>query len=357
MSEPKIENTPNTKHTLTDAYTRVSLTQLTLIVLVVIFVWQWLAAHHDIAVMQEQLAQKIAEMDGSNKANSVLLAKTQEDSRELAAKLTLLETRYAESQGQRAALEALYNDLSSSRDETALAEVEQSLLIANQQLQLSANVKAALIAMQTADARLQRMNRPALNGLRKAIAQDIDKLRAVPNVDIAGLNFQLDALIAAADELPLVYQQREVADSASTTASSDNENGWQKLWREIWHEVKQLVRIQNTGKAELPLLSPQQEFFLRENLRLRLLLARMDLLARDEVALKQEIHTVQQWVRSYFDVRSANGLAMLEGLKNVGAASIDIALPDINDSLSQVRSYRMSREPKADANARTRVGK
>jgi uroporphyrin-3 C-methyltransferase len=356
MSEPQTENLTPAKPTLADTFARVTLTQLTLAVLVIIFVWQWLAAHNDINVMQEQLAKKIAEMDGSNKANSVLLAKTQEDTRELASKLTLLETRYAESQGQRATLEALYNDLSSSRDEMALAEVEQLLLIASQQLQLSANVKAALIAMQAADARLQRMGRPALNGLRKTIGQDMDKLRALPNVDVEGMSFQLDTLIAAADELPLIYQQRS-ADEAAPAAANGNASTWQKLWREIWQEVKQLVRIQNTGKAELPLLPPEQEFFLRENLKLRLLLARVDLLSRDEVAFKAEIHTVQEWLRRYFDVKSGNGQHMLDSLKKLGAASINIELPDINPSLAQVRSYRMSRESKAENNLRAKAAR
>jgi uroporphyrin-3 C-methyltransferase len=221
------------KHGLMHVLAGATLTQLTLAVLVVIFVWQWLAAHQDINVMQEQLAKKIAEMDGSNKANSVMLAKAQEDNRELAAKLTLLETRYAESQGQRAALENLYNDLSSSRDEMALAEVEQLLMSANQQLQLSSNVKAALIAMQTADARLQRMGRPALNGLRKAIGQDMDKLRSLPNVDVSSLSFQIDTLISAAEELPMTYQERETGEVAPVEKTVSDESRWQKLWREI----------------------------------------------------------------------------------------------------------------------------
>ena len=357
MSETKIETSAPAKHTLAHVFARVTLTQLTLVVLVAIFVWQWLSAHHDISVMQEQLAEKIAEMDGSNKANSVLLAKTQEDSRELAAKLTLLETRYAESQGQRVALEALYNELSSSRDETALAEVEQSLMIANQQLQLSSNVKAALIAMQTADARLQRMGRPALNGLRKAIGQDMDKLRASPNVDVAGMSFQLDTLIASTEELPLMHQQRSVGETTAAGPDTGNESRWQKLVREIWQELKQLVRIQNTGKAEMPLLPPEQEFFLRENLKLRLLLARMDLLSHDEVAFKHEIRTVQNWLRTYFDVRSGNGMVMQESLKKLGAANINIEVPDINFSLTQVRNYRISREPKVDTGPRAKVAR
>lgn len=343
------------KHGLVQAVASASLTQLTLAVLVVIFVWQWLAAHQDINVMQEQLAKKIAEMDGSNKANSVLLAKTQEDYRELAAKLTLLETRYAESQGQRAALETLYNDLSSSRDEMALAEVEQLLMGANQQLQLSANVKAALIAMQTADARLQRMARPALNGLRKTIGQDMEKLRALPSVDVSGLSFQIDALIATVEDLPLVYQAR--GSGVATPVPRADEGSWQKLWREIWQEVKQLVHIQHTGKAELPLLPPEQEFFLRENLKLRLSLARMDLMSRDEVAFKQEIRTVQEWLRNYFDVKNGNGAQMMASLRKLGAANINIELPDINASLTQVRSYRMSHEAKSEAPVQSRTGR
>lgn len=340
------------KHGLLHALAGATLTQLTLAVLVVIFVWQWLAAHQDINVMQEQLAKKIAEMDGSNKANSVMLAKAQEDNRELAAKLTVLETRYAESQGQRAALEALYNDLSSSRDEMALAEVEQLLMSANQQLQLSSNVKAALIAMQTADARLQRMGRPALNGLRKTIGQDMDKLRALPNVDVSGMSFQIDTLIAAVEDLPLIYQERASDAAPASAVPGTEESSWQKLWREIWQEVKQLVRIQNTGKAELPLLPPEQEFFLRENLKLRLLLARMDLMSHDEAAFKHEVHTVQDWLRDYFDVKGGNGAHMMDSLRKLGAASINIELPDINPSLNQVRTYRMSREARNEQPAR-----
>ncbi len=157
-------------------FARIGLTQMALAALAVVFMWQWLDGHRAIGDMQQQLAKKIAEMDGASKAGQVLLEQSQDEVRELSAKLAALEARYAEAQNQRAALEALYNDLSVSRDETALAEVEQMLLIAGQQLQLSANVKAALIAMQSADARLQRMDRPVFNGLRKAIGEDMEKL-------------------------------------------------------------------------------------------------------------------------------------------------------------------------------------
>ncbi|MDD5383333.1 MAG: uroporphyrinogen-III C-methyltransferase [Gallionella sp.] len=346
---------PAHKNPVAAMLARVSITQMTLAVLVVVFLWQWLDGHRAISDMQQQLAKKIAEMDGASKANQMLLTQSQGEVRELSAKVATLETRYAEAQNQRAALEALYNDLSVSRDETALAEVEQMLLIAGQQLQLSANVKAALIATQSADARLQRMDRPAFNGLRKAISQDMDKLRALPSVDITGINLQLDNLIAAVDELPLVYQQR-VAKREETVqaAAPKNETAWQKLLREIWQDIKQLVRIEDTGKAEIPLLPPNQEFFLRENLKLRLLSARLALLSRDEDGFRQELKTAQLWTARHFDGKSNEGMRMLSGLKKIAASPVSIELPDVSPSLQAVRNYRLTHEnsPKASFEGR-----
>ena len=94
--------------------------------------------------------------------------------------ITLLETRIAESQTQQAALEALYRDLAPSRDEIALSEIEQVLLVASQQLQLAGNVPSALTALQLADAKLQRLDRPQFVPLRRALARDMDQLKAVP---------------------------------------------------------------------------------------------------------------------------------------------------------------------------------
>lgn len=329
------------------AISRMNLTQMTLAVLVAVFLWQWLDGHRAINDMQQQLARKIAEMDGATKASQVLLAQNQAEVRELSAKLAVLETHYAEAQNQRAALEALYADLSVSRDETALAEVEQMLLIAGQQLQLSANVKAALIAMQSADARLQRMDRPAFDGLRKAISRDMDKLRALPDVDVTGIGFQIGNLMAAADGLPLVYRQRAAERISAQPAPARVETIWQKLLREIWQDAKQLVRIENTGKAEIPLLPPEQEFFLRENLKLHLLLARIALLSHDEASFREELKLVQLWTVRHFDVKSAESARMLSGLNKLAAATIHLELPDVSPSLQAVRNYRLMHEKAA----------
>lgn len=335
---------PTRKTPVADFFSRISITQLTLAVMVVVFLWLWLDERRIINDMQQQLAKKIAETEGISKSDRLLLTQSQDQLGELYAKVALLETRYAEVQNQRGALDNLYNDLSASRDETALAEVEQMLLNAAQQLQLSANVRAALIAMQGADARLQRMNRPAFKSLHQIIIQDMDRLRALPSVDMIGINRQLNKLISAVDELPLAYQQRATGEPAEQGAPPTDETSGQKLLREIWQEARQLVRIENTGKDEIPLLLPNQQFFLRENLKLRLLSARIALLSRDEDIFKQELKTTQQWISRYFDTKSSAGSAMLVGLKRLAASSISIELPDLGPSLQAVRNYRLTRE-------------
>lgn len=321
---------------------RMNLTQLTLAVLVLVFVWQWLAAHSQINDMRQELARRLSEMEGNTKAAQTLLAQNQELVRELGGKLSVLESRFAESQNQRAALEALYQEMSSSRDQMALAEVEQTLLIAGQQLQISGNVKAALIALQQADARLQRMDRPALAGLRKRIQADVDKLRALPSVDVQGINSRLDGLVTAVETLPLAQDGRVQSKPESPRVAE--ETGWQKFWRELWQEARQLIRIEHTQKPDLPLLSPTDTFFLRENLKLRLLSARFALLSRDEMSFRRDLKMAQEWLRLYFDIKSEKGAAAWSALQKVSGASISIELPDLGGSLEAVRNYRLSHE-------------
>lgn len=323
---------------------RMSVMQMVLAIVLVVFLWQWFDTHLQINNMQQDLAHRLTDMDGNNKASQVLMMKVQESMRELSVKVSVLEARSAEAQNQRAALESLYQDLSGSRDETVLAEVEQLLLIAGQQLQLSANVKAALIAMQQADDRLKRMDRAALNGLRKTINRDIDKLRTLPVVNVQDIKFRLDNLIADVDTLPLV---QDIADApqrknVAITAPMRDEGAWRRLMREVWEDMKRLVRVENMQKREMPLLPPTQTFFLRENLKLRLLSARLGLLSRDEKSFKHDLQSVQEWIIRYFDVKSTSGVLAVTTLQKLRESSINIELPDISASLEAARNYRSS---------------
>jgi uroporphyrin-3 C-methyltransferase len=332
------------KKPLGELFSRLTLTQLTLLVLVAIFVWQWLDGHHQITQLQQEVARRLADVEGTSKAHQTLVAQNQELVRELGGKLSVLESKFAETQNQRAALEALYQEMSSSRDQTALADVEQMLLIAGQQLQLSANVKAALIAMQHADSRLQRLDRPVFVELRKQINRDIERLRALPSVDVPAVNLQLDKLIIAADVLPLAQDVRLQPEAVAVETKTENSSMWKKFWREAWQELRQLVRIENTQQAEMPLLSPTQTFFLRENLKLRFLSARLALLSHDEVSFQLELKTAQAWTKRYFDNKSNGTVQTLDSMQKLLASNITVDVPDISASLEAVRHFRASHE-------------
>ncbi len=332
---------------VTSAVSRMSLSQLTLAVLVAIFIWQWLDAHNRINQLQELVAQRLSEVSGSNQANQTLLAQSQEQVRDLGGKLSLLENRFAETQAQRAVLDALYQDIASNRDAGVLADVEQVLLVADQQLQLSANVKAALIAMQNADSRLQRLDRPGLADLRKRIARDIEHLRALPEVDLPELSKQLDGIILAVDKLPLAQDVRPPAGAKVATAAPAEGNWWQRFWHELWQELRQLIRIEDTRQQELPLLSPEQSFFLRENVKLRLLTAKLALMTRDQAGFRRELKTVQTWLGRYCDNTASSTQRVLEEVKKLSAAVIAADVPDIGPTLDAVRNYRAAQERSA----------
>ena len=346
QNNPPLPETPAAKplNPVAKIISRMNITQLTLAVVLAVFLWQWLAASRQVNTLQQDLARRLAEMEGNNKASQVLAMQAMESGRELAAKLSLLEAKYAEVQNQRASLETLYQELSSSRDEMVLADVEQMLFIAGQQLQLSANVKAALIAMQQADDQLQRMDRVALNNLRQAIARDMDKLRALPNVDLLGINAQLDNLIRTVDSLPLAQDALRTPEEsiAATPVLREQGNIWQRLLREMWEEAKSLVRIENMHQNELPLLAPTQVYFLRENLKLRLISARLALLSHDETGFKQDLQLAQEWLTRYFNNQSSATSQALLQLNKLRQASIKIQLPDVSASLEAARNYRAS---------------
>ncbi|MFH2134219.1 MAG: uroporphyrinogen-III C-methyltransferase [Pseudomonadota bacterium] len=332
---------------VTSTVSRMSLTQLTLVVLVVIFIWQWLDSHNRINALQEVVAKRLTEVSGNNQANQTLLAQSQEQVRDLGGKLSLLENRFAETQAQRAVLDALYQDISSNRDVGVLADVEQVLLVADQQLQLSANIKAALIAMQNADSRLQRLDRPGLTDLRKRIARDIERLRALPEVDLPRLSKQLESIILAVDKLPLAQDVRPPASAKVGVPKPVEGNAWQRFWHEVWQELRQLIRIEDTHKQELPLLSPEQSFFMRENVKLRLLTAKMALMTHDQDGFRRELQTVQQWLAHYCDSTARSTQKVLEELKKLSAVPVSVDVPDITPTLDAVRNYRAAQERSA----------
>jgi uroporphyrin-3 C-methyltransferase len=301
----------------------------------------WLDARNRIGSTQEELARRLRDIESDSREARSVARQSQEAVREAHVKVAQLEARLAESQSQSLALEALYQELSRNRDEWQLAEIEQVLAIASQQLQLAGNVRAALLALQLAEARLARTDRPQFQPVRRALARDIERLKALPVLDLAAMSSRIDGLVAAVDALPLAFEEKSVA--ASEPSAAGERGFWSRLGSDIWGELKQLVVVRKVGSSEPPLLAPPEAYFVRENLRLRLLNARLSLLTRDEAGYREDLRAAQSWIGRYFDPRSKQTVDAQTQLKQLSSTSISFELPTISESLEAVRGFQSRR--------------
>lgn len=306
--------------------------------------WGWWHERAELAAVREEVAQRLRDAANESKEARVVAREAQEALRDALAKIGALEAKQLESQSQQLSLETLYQELSRSRDDWVLAEVEQTLAIAARELQLAGNVRAALAALQTADARLARSDRPQFLGLRKVIARDIERLKAAPDLDIAGMTLRIDQVIAAVDQMPLLVDGRPSAAAAKPAAGEPEPGWWARSWRKVWDEFKGLVRVQRLDAADASLLAPESRYFLRENLKLRLLHARLALLQRDEQAFRTDVKAAQGWLTRYFDTRNKAVASAVQTLGALNTAAVNVELPTIADSLNAVRTYKTPRE-------------
>ena len=327
--------------------TRLRVVAVALVVLAAIVAGLWLDIRGRIGATQEELAKRLRGIETETREARTLGRQTQEALREALGKLGALEAKVAESQNQQVALEALYQELTRNRDEWQLAEIEQVLAIAQQQLQLSGNVRAGLLALQLAESRLSRVDRLQFLPVRRALTRDIDRLKSLPALDVPGLSLTIDRLIASVDAMPLAFDERverSASGKAAKSAPPAEENFFARLGGEVWKELRQLVVVRKVEAPEPPLLPPQQAWFLRENLKLRLLNARLALLTRDEAGYREDLRVTQRWIQRYFDVRAKASQGALAQLKQLSAASISFEPPSIVDSLEAVRGFKSRRE-------------
>ena len=301
---------------------------------------------------------------------TLLARQAQESARDAAAKVALLEARLNEVAVQREQLESLVQSVARSRDENLVADSEATLRAGLQQSALTGSAEPVVAALKQIDDRFARANQPRLEPVRRALARDLDRIQAASVADVATLSLKLEEAVRMVDELPLLSAaepRRDLAGAsapaaavASAAASSSSEaigfGDW--LSREfghasrlfvdsVWAEIRSLVRITRIDHPEAMLVAPEQAFLLRENMKLRLLNARLSLLARDEAGYREDLRAAQAWIRRYFDPRGKQTGDALAQLAQLSSASISFEMPTISESLDAVRGYksRRSRAP------------
>lgn len=306
--------------------------------------WVWYDSRGRLGATQEELAKRLRAIEDDARDARAAAKAAQEAARDVQAKTGALEARVDDAQSQQAALESLYQELSRNRDEWQLAEIEQVLAIAQQQLQLAGNVRSALLALQLAEQRLARADRPQFQPVRRALARDIERLKALPAVDLAALSRRLDEVIDGIDELPLAFDARLQRATPAAPPEPGPAGALAHFGAALWRDLKELVVVRRLDAPEPPLLLPEQAYFLRENLRLRLLSARLALLGRNQAVYKADLAASVRWLERYFDAPAAPVRAALTQLRALHESQIRFEPPSITDSLDAVRSYKARRE-------------
>lgn len=289
--------------------------------------------------LELQLAHRMGEMDAASRSARGTAVDTLGRVSDLGQRIEQLETKAKDTQNQQLALAGMYQELARSQDERLYADLEQTLLLAQQQLYLAGNVRAAILGLEAAEARLARMNRPQLRPLRDALLHDLERLRLLPVPEVAQLNARLDALLQEVDRFPLAFDAQPA--TARKPAVNEGAAKWMgRLSSELWVEFKSLVQIRRLDSSDQALLAPGQIYFLRENLRLRLLSARLAALSRDEMTWKSDLGAAQAWLKRYFETQAPAVIAALSSLKSLSEMSLSLKGADLSESLKALRALR-----------------
>jgi uroporphyrin-III C-methyltransferase len=319
-------------------------------------------ADQRLGTLEQELVRR--QQDSANQASEArMLAKQAEEGmRSAAAKVALLEARVTEVAIQRTQFEELIQSLARSRDENLIVDIEASLRVALQQSALTGSAEPLVATLRQSDERLARYNQPRLEGVRRAIARDLDKVRATGVTDIAVLTIKLDESIRLVDELPLLATAEGRADlrraprAAATTASAASapasaaaawtaraQATWSAWWGSVQDEVRSLVRVHRIDAPEALLLQPEHGLFLRENLKLRLLNARLALLSRQFAVAQADLVVAQAAIDRYFDRSARRTQAAAELVRQVAAQSRQVVLPRPDDTLAALAAVAAGR--------------
>lgn len=322
-------------------------------------------AQQRVKVLEAELVKRQAD-SGSQATEARTLARQAElSSRETAAKLALLDARVAETSLQRTQIEELIQSLARSRDENVLADVDAAIRVALQQSAITGSAEPLLLTLKQADERLARFNQPRLERVRRAVAQDLERTRATAVTDITVLTIRLDEVIRQVDELPLVSTaERRAAIKTATPPAAPAAAGsgspgatqgaasawldgqtehWSQVGAYLWGEVKSLVRVTRIDNPEAMLVAPEQAFFLRENLKLRLLNARLALLSRQFDTAQTDLRDAQASLDRYFDRSTRRVTAASDLIKQVSSQSRLVSVPRPDGTLAAIATASAGR--------------
>jgi uroporphyrin-3 C-methyltransferase len=309
--------------------------------LVAVVLWQKLSR------IQEQLARQSADTGLQALEAKTWAKQAQETVQNSAARVSLMEARLSEVTLQRTQLEELMQSLSRSRDETLVVDIESALRFAQQQAQMTGSTEPLLAALQSAQKRVQRAAQPRLTPVLRALEKDLERLKNLPAFDIPGLMTKLDEGVVLVEGLALANaartSQSQIRQQAEASGEQTPPTWWMNGLTRMADEVKGLVRVSRMDAPEAALLSPDQAFFLRENLKLKLLNARLGLQARQKEGVRNDLGAAAVLVRRYAEPQSRRTAQLLQLLDQTSEQVRTAELPRIEASLTALNTAAAGR--------------
>ena len=306
-----------------------------------VFLWQKLSR------IQEQLARQSADSGVQALEAKTWAKQAQETVKDSAARVALLEARLAEVALQRTQLEDLMQSLSRSRDENLLVDIESALRIAQQQALMTGSTEPLVAALQSAQKRVQRTAQPRLMPLARTLEKDLERINSLPGFDLPGLMLKLDEGVALVDGLVLANdatsQQSRLSQQTEPMANATPMSWWMAGLARMGDEFKSLLRVSRIDAPEAALLSPEQAFFVRENLKLKLLNARLGLLARQKDGVRADLHASAILVRRYAEPQSRRTTQLLQLLEQTTEQVRTAEVPRIEASLTALSTAAAGR--------------
>ncbi len=300
--------------------------------------------------IQEQLARQSADTAEQAIEARSLARQASDLSRETAARVAVNEAKLTEATLQRTQLEELMQSLSRSRDENLVVDIESAVRLAQQQAQLTGSVEPLIAALKSADQRVLRAAQPRLANLQRAITRDLGRIQSTALSDTPALLVKLDELVRAADDMPLANTVADLSQRANTTAASDPGEAvgapvdwWRAVWLAFKLEARSLLRVSRIEHPESALLSPEQAFFVRENLKLKVLNARLGLLARQLESARSDLASASSTLSKYFDASSRKTQTAMVLLAQIQGQMRVLELPRVDETLSALATAAAGR--------------
>lgn len=292
--------------------------------------------------MENAWGSKISEAGMANNETQRALKQSLARQDAIAAQMMQFDDRLNQSAGQYNTLNQMYQELTKTRFDWLMAETEYTLNLASQQLQLSGNVPGAISALEGLELRLSKFDRPELIPLKRAISTDLANLKKQPYLDVTGMTLKLDRLQSALPSLPTVLDGmiKPVA-SAPTPAPVAGASWWDNVLNEVGDSLKNLVQVQKIDSTDALLLSPEQSFFVKENIKLHILDARLALMQHQGEIYQNDLASVESAIKNYFDLSAPTTQAWLKELSELKSASFDTSSSGLNNSIQAVRAYQV----------------